>query len=238
MLLSLSLIFFLSFSFFLSLLFFFLFFLFSLSLSLPLSSFSLSLSVSLLFSFFLSLSLSRKVSFYLSIQILKPFSSSSSALFEQPSVSTHCVHEDMPFSFVRGLQLQSSGSLSSCNNKSCREAPVRFGYGLGVERFERFRFSVPAVPLQKGFVCASVQFHRKGRFRFRFRFLEDGSGGSGSVFGFGKNGSDGSGFRFRFGSWATLKWSQETISGEGGVKSSVLNSFVQIQDKDDLLIPR
>ena len=33
-----------------------------------------------------------------------------------------------------------------------REAPVRFGYGLGVERFERFRFSVPAVPLQKGFV--------------------------------------------------------------------------------------
>ena len=28
--------------------------------------------------------------------------------------------------------------------------PVRFGYALGVERFERFRFSVPAVPLQKG----------------------------------------------------------------------------------------
>ena len=28
-----------------------------------------------------------------------------------------------------------------------REAPVRFGYGLGVERFERFRFSVPAVPV-------------------------------------------------------------------------------------------
>ena len=26
---------------------------------------------------------------------------------------------------------------------------VRFGYGLGVERFERFRFSVPAVPLAK-----------------------------------------------------------------------------------------
>ena len=28
---------------------------------------------------------------------------------------------------------------------------VRFGYGSGVERFERFRFSVPAVPLQNGF---------------------------------------------------------------------------------------
>ena len=77
---------------------------------------------------------------------------------------------------------------------------VRFGYGLGIERFERFRFSVLAVPLQKGFFCVSVQFDREGRFRFRFRFLENGSGGSGSTFGFGKNGSDGSGFRFRFGS--------------------------------------
>ena len=46
---------------------------------------------------------------------------------------------------------------------------VRFGYGSGVERFERFRFSVPAVPLQKGFFFVSVQFNRKGRFRFRFR---------------------------------------------------------------------
>ena len=73
---------------------------------------------------------------------------------------------------------------------------VRFGYSLGMEGFERFRFSVPAVPLQKGFVGASVQFHRKGRFRFWVRFLEDGS--SGSAFGFGQNGSDGSGFRFRF----------------------------------------
>ena len=35
--------------------------------------------------------------------------------------------------------------------------PVRFGYGLGVERFKRFRFSVPAVPLQKGFfLCFST----------------------------------------------------------------------------------
>ena len=28
---------------------------------------------------------------------------------------------------------------------------VRFGYGLGMERFEPFRFSVLAVPLQRGF---------------------------------------------------------------------------------------
>ena len=70
---------------------------------------------------------------------------------------------------------------------SVKPASVRFGDGLGVEQFERFQFSVPAVPLQK-------------RFRFRFRFLENSSGGSGSAFGFGKNGSDGSGFRFRLGS--------------------------------------
>ena len=44
-------------------------------------------------------------------------------------------------------------------------APVRFGYGLGMERFERFRFSAPAVPLGRGSLCVSVQFHR-----------EDGSG--------------------------------------------------------------
>ena len=75
---------------------------------------------------------------------------------------------------------------------------VRFSYGLGVERFERFRFSVAAVPLQKGFFCVSAQLDRKGR--FRFWFLENGSGGSASAVGFGKNGSDGSGFRFRFSS--------------------------------------
>ena len=77
---------------------------------------------------------------------------------------------------------------------------VRFGYGLGVKGFERFRFSVLAVPLQKGVFCVSVQFNREGRFRFQFRFLENGSSGSGSTFGFGKKGSGGSGFRFRFGS--------------------------------------
>ena len=78
---------------------------------------------------------------------------------------------------------------------------VRFGYGLGMERFERFRFSVPAVPLRRGvFLCFST-ISQRGRFRFRFRFLENGSGGA---FGSWENGSDGSGFRFRFGSWATL----------------------------------
>ena len=80
---------------------------------------------------------------------------------------------------------------------------VRFGYGLGVEGFVRFRFSVLAVPLQK-VLCVSAQFNREGRFRFRFRFRENGSGGSGSAFGSGKNGSDGSGFRLQFGSRATL----------------------------------
>ena len=38
-----------------------------------------------------------------------------------------------------------------------------------MEQFERFRFSVPAVPPRRGFLCVSVQSHR-----------EDGSG---SVFG-------------------------------------------------------
>ena len=66
---------------------------------------------------------------------------------------------------------------SSFFQESCfnREAPVRFGYGLGVERLQRFRFSVLAVPPQKWFCCVSVEFNRKGRFRFRFRFLENGS---------------------------------------------------------------
>ena len=67
----------------------------------------------------------------------------------------------------------------------------RFGYGLEMERFERFRFSVPAVPLGRGSLCVSVQFHR-GRFRFRARFLRKRFR------------------RFRFpvpvsGSWATLQ---------------------------------
>ena len=43
-------------------------------------------------------------------------------------------------------------------------APVRFGYGLGVERFERFRFLVLAVPLGRGFLCVSAQFNREDGF--------------------------------------------------------------------------
>ena len=35
---------------------------------------------------------------------------------------------------------------------------VRFGYGLGMERFERFRFLVLAVPLRRKFFSVSVQF--------------------------------------------------------------------------------
>ena len=46
---------------------------------------------------------------------------------------------------------------------------VRFGYGLKMERFQRFRFSVPAVPQKKGF---SV-----------FQYSLTGKEGSGSGFG-------------------------------------------------------
>ena len=38
---------------------------------------------------------------------------------------------------------------------------LRFGYGLGGERFERFRFAVPAVPLQKGFSVLQYSFTGK-----------------------------------------------------------------------------
>ena len=75
----------------------------------------------------------------------------------------------------------------------CREAPVRFGYDLGVERFERFRFSVRRFLCKNGF---SV-----------FQYTLTGKDSSGSGFGSwktvpavpvplpvsGKSGSDGSG---------------------------------------------
>ena len=51
------------------------------------------------------------------------------------------------------------------NQRQGGPGSVRFGYGLGMERFERFWFSVSAVPLRSGFLCVSVQFNR-----------EDGSG--------------------------------------------------------------
>ena len=54
--------------------------------------------------------------------------------------------------------------------RKAREAPVRFGYGLGMERFKRFRFSVPVRFLcKKGFsVC---------------QYSLTGKDGSGSGFG-------------------------------------------------------
>ena len=89
-----------------------------------------------------------------------------------------------------------------------------------MERFKRFRFSVPAVPLKKkkGFFCISVQFNRKGR--FRFRFLENGSGSG-------------------FGSWKTvpavlvpLSVSAKTVpavpvSGSGSVPEPPCNKFLK-----------
>ena len=55
-------------------------------------------------------------------------------------------------------------------------APVRFGYGSGVERFGRFRLRVLGRFLwEKGFsLCFIIPFQEKRfrRFRFRFQFLE------------------------------------------------------------------
>ena len=62
---------------------------------------------------------------------------------------------------------------------------VQLGYGLGMERFERFRFSVPAVPLRRELlsvfqysltertvpVPVSVLGKRFRRFRFRVQFM-------------------------------------------------------------------
>ena len=60
---------------------------------------------------------------------------------------------------------------------------VRFVYVLGVEQFQRFWFSVLAVPLGRVKIfCVSIQFNREGRFRFEKRFLKNGSNGSASSF--------------------------------------------------------
>ena len=50
--------------------------------------------------------------------------------------------------FVLPSRFAESISLGKIN----RVAPVRFGYGLGLERFEWFRFSVLAVPLRGSFL--------------------------------------------------------------------------------------
>ena len=50
----------------------------------------------------------------------------------------------------------------------CDPGSVWFGCGLrAMERFERFRLSVPAVPLWKG-LSAHLQHSYKGEARFRF----------------------------------------------------------------------
>ena len=82
-------------------------------------------------------------------------------------------------------------------NPYYRIVPGWFGlvnYGSHMEHFERFRFSVPTVPLGTELLCVSEQFKGKAWFWFRFRFLKNGSDGSGSRFGSRKNGFDGSGF--------------------------------------------
>ena len=69
-----------------------------------------------------------------------------------------------------------------------------------MERFKRFRFSVPAVPLQKGLFCVSVQFNRRGKDGSGFGSLKTVPAVPVPLSVSGKNGSDGSGFRFRLGS--------------------------------------
>ena len=74
-----------------------------------------------------------------------------------------CTVEPSPgyiLGFGRGGLLE-KGSSQKC--PFSRVAPVRFGYGLGMERFERFRLSAPAVPLRRGLLSAQ-------------RNREDGSG--------------------------------------------------------------
>ena len=55
-----------------------------------------------------------------------------------------------------------------------RVAPVRFGYGLGVERLERFRFSALVVPLGTGVIFSIFQ-HRSTRGTVPVRLLKNGS---------------------------------------------------------------
>ena len=111
----------------------------------------------------------------------------------------------------------------------------RFGYGLGMERFERFRFSVPAVPLRRGFFVCFSTVSQTGR--FRFRFLENGSGGSGLAFGSCENGSGGSSFWFWFASWATLltffRVRKEGCFGKGVLSEKV--HFLELLENLEIL---
>ena len=143
--------------------------LFSLLLSLPLST---SLSIYLLYLSFISHPLSSSLSLYLSLSLfrsLPPSSSISITFFFSP---LSCLF----FSFcllsclMKGLKLPAGPAhrgFVTCSSVSMfviflicvmffcfvqgGPGSVQFGYGLGVERFEQFRFSVPEVPLQKRF---------------------------------------------------------------------------------------
>ena len=79
-----------------------------------------------------------------------------------------------------------------------------FWFGRFQERFDRLRFSVPAVPLQKGFFCVSVQFNSKGRFGSGFGSWKTVPAVPVPLSVSGKTVPtvpvSGSGFRFRFGS--------------------------------------
>ena len=68
-------------------------------------------------------------------------------------------------------------------------APVQFGYGLYMERFELFRSLVLTVPPEK--VSSCMPLGRRGS-ASASGFWHNGSGGSVSPFGSWKNGSDGS----------------------------------------------
>ena len=57
-------------------------------------------------------------------------------------------HERVTLIMVGFFTTEATINKSSVPN--IQGGPVRFGYGLGLEQFKRFRFSGPAVPLQKG----------------------------------------------------------------------------------------
>ena len=100
----------------------------------------------------------------------------------------------LPDADLTPLQMETSAA-KQINQGS----PVRFGCGLRIEsidRFERFRFSVLAVPLGKGVpLCLDKVLREK---HGSGSVLANGSDGHSSNLGSCKNGCDGSGFLFQF----------------------------------------
>ena len=90
----------------------------------------------------------------------------------------------------------------------CQEGhdSVRFSYGLCMERFTRFQFSVPTFALGKGLLVTSVELEQKGTAPVPVAVPESGSVGSGSSFGFWKNSSDDSCLRYTHVHYR-VKWS-------------------------------